>query len=444
MKRVLITFLLNAILLSFISISYAQSVILNPSEFTIQMVAGESVTKEITAIWNGNNTVKAELNVSVEAKNTNTEGFQIIYPPSIMLEPNVPKKFTIIIYAQPNLVPDTFYITLRVEVKIPVIGGDFSPTICIYDRELDIGMEANPPGVNPLNWRTSQYAFTGERIKYKIVVRDPNGALDIGYVKAFVNGSEEAIANPLQYLPYSCDGLGAPLNPMTDKAFEIIITVEDNWYGENELVLKVFDSRNNVTSATHSEEWFFNPRLGMMVATSDGQPIRFGPMDPVTRVAHSLNKIKVKNNGEGGVNLFTFIAGTDLYASQGAAKCPDSNVLEIEKYMWYRAWSGTQWQSWQGWVQMSKYNQNSGCKIKDGSYWKDINGNGVCEKNEFQGSTCYGALPIPMPNPNNQKSVMEHILTNQGLMEVEFKIQYPIPCIGTFDRGRIYIIGKAV
>ena len=344
------------------------------------------------------------------------------------------------------VVPAAFADVVVGEVGVSAQPGDLPPTICIYHRDIEIGTQANPPGVNPLDWRTSLYAFTGERIKYTVVVRDPNGASDIGFVKAFVGGKEEVLASEIG-LPQNCDGLGNTTST-TDKAFNITITVEDGWYGPMEVLLKVFNSQNVATPATHTEEWFFNPELRMQVTTSDGQPIRFGPMDPVTRVAHSLNKIKIKNTAEGGVNLFTFIAGTDLFDTTGAAKCPDSNVLEIEKYMWYRAWSGTQWQSWQGWVQMSKYNQNDGCEVGTeltSNYWDDNNYNGICDKEEQNNiPTCYGGLPVPMPDPADNDDILEHILTNGGLIEVEFKIQYPTPCIGTFDSGTIYVFGKAV
>jgi hypothetical protein len=36
------------------------------------------------------------------------------------------------------------------------------------------------------------------------------------------------------------------------------------------------------------------------------------------------------------------------------------------------------------------------------------------------------------------------VLTNQGTLEMEFKLQYPMPCIGTFDDGTIYVFGKAI
>ena len=339
------------------------------------------------------------------------------------------------------------------QVGIGAQPGDLPPTICIYHRNITIGTGANPPGVNPLDWRTSLYAFTGEMIEYTVVVRDPNGALDIGFVKAFVGGNEEALANPLDPddYPDTCNGLG-DVDEDTDKAFHILITVESGWSGVMDVVLKVFNSAGIATPATHSESWYFNPPLAMQVTTSNGQPITFGPMEPSTRCAHSTNKLVVKNTADGGVNLWTFIAGTDLFDTTGAAKCPTSNVLEIEKYMFYRAWSGTQWQSWQGWFNMSKYNQNDGCKvggIYDRSYPLGDYFTGTPwtleQYREDEGPTCYGGLPVPFPRPDDSTyDIYEHMLTNGGTLEVEFKICYPTPCIGTFNDGTIYIFGKAV
>lgn len=305
--------------------------------------------------------------------------------------------------------------------------GDQVPRICIQHRNVIIGTEANPPGINPFDYRTSLYAFTGEQIEYTVVVRDPNGALDIGFVKALVGGQEEVLGNPAS-LPSECDGMGT-LNPDTDKAFHVLISVEPQWYGDTVVVVAAYNSANVRTSATHTENWFFNPAISIDVTTSDGTPIHFEQMPyladtPEERTVHSLNKIKVKNTAEGGVNLWMFVGGTDLFDPLGASKCPLTNYIAIEEYMWYRGWSGTQWTSWEGWTQMTKYNQNDGCSVS---------------------GTCYGAQPVPYPMGNSQApTVMENVLTNQGTLEIEFKLQYPMPCIGTFSQGTIYVFGKAV
>ena len=91
--------------------------------------------------------------------------------------------------------------------------------------------------------------------------------------------------------------------------------------------------------------------------------------------------------------------------------------------MQYRGWSGTQWTSWEGWNDLYKYDQNQGCT--------------VCG--------CYGATPVPYGDIEDDDDYpLEHVLTNQGTLEIEFKLTYPMPCIGTFSQGTIYVFGKAV
>jgi len=269
------------------------------------------------------------------------------------------------------------------------------------------------------HFRGSLYAFTGEQIEYLFVVRDYNGSLNIGHAKADVNGVHEALANPAR-LPETCDGLGAT-NPATDKAFHILLTVEPQWYGDSEITISVMDSFGDERLLAHNENWFFNPSISLDVSTSDGMPIRFEPLpygadEDSERWVHSLNKIMIKNTAQGGVNMWMYIAATNLYDPTGASKCPVSNVLKLEKNMFYRGWSGTQWQSGEGWTQLNAYNQNDGC----GMY-----------------GTCYGGTPVPDIPP------MCNILTNQGTLEIELKLHYPKPCVGSFSQGTIYIFGKA-
>ena len=333
------------------------------------------------------------------------------------------------------------------EVGAGATPGDQVPKICIQHRNIFIGTEANPPGINPFDYRTSLYAFTGEQIEYTIVVRDPNGALDIGFVKALVGGQEEVLANPLNTLPNTtCDGMGK-LSALTDKAFHILISVEPQWYGDTKVVLAAYNSKNLATEATHTENWFFNPAISISVTTSDGMPIRFeqlpyGADTLEERTVHSLNKIKVKNTAEGGVNLWMFVAGTDLYDPSGASKCPDTNYIGIENnwtdtsknihhLMQYRGWSGSQWTSWEGWNDLYKYDQNDGCEIPG------------CT--DTFAPHCYGATPVPYGDPTSDNlGPLEYLLTNQGTLEIEFKLTYPMPCIGTFSQGTIYVFGKAV
>jgi hypothetical protein len=181
----------------------------------------------------------------------------------------------------------------------------------------------------------------------------------------------------------------------------------------------VTDSSGIEEQGVHFETWFFNPAISMDVDTTDHQSIKFeegGPGDWV----HSVNHIKIKNNSTGGVNLWVYIAGTDIYGINGAAKCPTTNKIDIENYMWFRGWSGTLKAPW---TQMSEYDENEGCE----------------DRCTYYEGTCYGAVGLPQSG-----DPLNNVLTNNGLMEVEFKIQYPVPCIGDFNNGEILIFGKSI
>ncbi|MFH1294912.1 MAG: hypothetical protein ABIH90_03170, partial [Candidatus Aenigmatarchaeota archaeon] len=438
------------------------------------------------------------------------------------------------------------------EVGVGATPGDQLPRICVYDRDVIIGTQASPPGINPFDYRTSLYAFMGEQIKFIAVARDTNGVMDIGFMKAFVGTSPELICSPIadphadivtetlcyksdatgwscgtntdpdyanaagtvtyidrgdtleatvelsglkpntqyqltlqgrdgndgntalgnncanpnapadgytctwecgfgaggtgnegfwnfdlkamtdangdytytydlgmpvghygigpahdfgfglivkeilsddscvwtDYVPVlmestgldwnilpegsitipQCDGFGETNFDTTDKAFSCLVTVESGWYGDGEVTLLAGNSGELTTQATHTENWFFNPAISLDVTTSDGSPISFEPLPygadtPSERTVYSVNKIKIKNMAEGGVNLWMFIAGTNLVDPSGASMCPITNYIDIEENMQYRGWTGTQWQGGEGWNAMNLYNTNDGCNV---------------------------------------------------------------------------------
>ncbi|MBD3155137.1 MAG: hypothetical protein GF368_00595, partial [Candidatus Aenigmarchaeota archaeon] len=166
------------------------------------------------------------------------------------------------------------------ETGVGAAPGDQPPRICVDHRDVHIGTDANPPGVNPFDYRTGLYAFTGEQVEFDIVVRDPNGHLDIGYAKLQVGNSPEVLCNPLGLEHISdedCNGLG-DINWDTDKAFHCLLTVEPSWYEEKEIKITAYNSANVETDGTHKETWYFNPVLSLSVSTSDGEPISFEEM----------------------------------------------------------------------------------------------------------------------------------------------------------------------
>src|SRR3989338_7140077 len=99
--------------------------------------------------------------------------------------------------------------TVETEVGVGANPGSLPPQICVLSRTVIVNptlLWADAPTINIFNVRISMYAFTGEQIETKIVVRDPNGALDIGTAFVGINGAAEVLCNP-DSLPYMCDGL---------------------------------------------------------------------------------------------------------------------------------------------------------------------------------------------------------------------------------------------
>ena len=349
------------------------------------------------------------------------------------------KLFTIVF----SLVLATMFVGLvAADVAVGGVGagaspGDQPPRICVKHRDVCIGTCANPPGVNPLDYRTGLYMFTGESLQYYIAVRDPNGALDIGQVKIRVANNPEVLCNEISSWKwdYTCDGMGELHLGETDRIYECTLTAEPQWIGLRQVKITAYNSAFQPTDGTHIETWYFNPALSLSVETSDGLPIHFEDMPygadtPEERTVHSLNRLRVTNTADGGVNMWMFLAGTDLFDPSGASKCPTTNVLAIEDNMQYRGWTGTQWTSWEGWKYMGKYNQNDNCVVSPESH-------------------CYGGHPVPASeNFDEQKhtgqEITDNILTNSGTLEVEFKLTYPMPCVGTFSNGQIKVFGKAI
>ncbi len=296
--------------------------------------------------------------------------------------------------------------------------------ICIKDRAVIVD------GINIYGLRSGQYAFTGEQIRFNITVRDPNGWINVGSVQVFGPGSTGVVCSPRSNIP-NCDGLGN-FNSATDKSYECILTVQPTWGLNSKVKISVLDIVNNAfVNSTHEENWDFNPAITMQVSTSDGQPISFAVANP-GEWAESQNYVIIKNTAEAGVNLWLWIAGNDtgLTSTTSTAICPTTNVLEWHRDVAplgntqvanndpdtgvaYRAVSGSLQTPW---LWMRKYNPNAGCSL----------------------TNCFDGMPIP------SHTLGQNILTNQATANIYFKIHYPVPCIGTFDQGGIFIIARPV
>jgi hypothetical protein len=306
--------------------------------------------------------------------------------------------------------------------------------------------------------RLHQYAFTGEKILELVVVRDLNGGIDILGADMVVDGYPEAKCDDVTNIFYSNGqvvkytwfghevydpimGTGllaeippakgpadeAGLDPAFDRLYECILTVEPSWYGESTVSVIGFDQAGAQTpDGGILQQWFFNPAVILDLYTNDGAPSVWYEDGVPGQTVYSGNKLKVANLAEGAVDLLVFIAADDLTdPSHTAAKCPISNVLDVEKYMEYRCKIGTMADN--EWNTITNKDTKLEC---DETFALD-------PTDEFgDEQICYGAKSV----------VTEYLpmLMNQHEAECAFRLTYPVPCVGSFSEGLLHIIVRTI
>jgi len=302
--------------------------------------------------------------------------------------------------------------------------------------------------------RFNEYEFTGEQIVELVVVRDLNGAEDIVGADVTVDGYLEAKCDDVTHIFYQLDGnqkkwswfghdltyLLETIPPVKgpvddpgvdvrfDKIYECVLTVEPSWYGLSVVNIEARDQTGAVSTDALAQTWFFNPAVILDLDTNDGAPAIWYEDGVAGQTVYSGNKLVITNLAEGGVDLIVFIAADDLTDPRNfAAKCPVSNVLDVDGgNMEYNCKIGTmkdeQWQC--------IHNKNT--KDQCGLYGPIC----LCPQCALGGLTCYGATPLLMERLP--------ILMNIHEAECQFRLTYPIPCIGSFTEGLIHIIVRAI
>jgi hypothetical protein len=318
--------------------------------------------------------------------------------------------------------------------------GNVPPQIHMLISKYDVcsndycGVGSQPDGFNsqddgciglPGETRFGEYAFTGENIGWLIAVRDLNGAEDISYTKMTVDGYTEALCHDVtaiagpQFIgddripekPFAPQGFYEP----TDKIFLCVLTVEPSWYGQSSVNVEAYDQTGAYSTMSIAQGWFFNPAIIVDLDTNDGAPKIWYEDGLPGQTVYSGNKLIVTNLAEGGVDLWAFLAADDLTdPGHSGAMCPVSNVLDVDKYMDYR------------------------CKIGTA---EDDNWHPITNKINTQGCwplSCMNAQPLIWGFPQGS------MIFNQKDAECQFRLEYPVPCIGDFTEGMIHVLVRAV
>jgi len=355
--------------------------------------------------------------------------------------------------------------------------GNFPPQIYLLKKAFDICMPESgtiPGGSMPPSGqqegcvdlfnsdvRMNEYAFTGEQIAELVAARDLNGAIDLVKADLMVDGSAvvkcndvtaDAIAgtnqgnfkeNPMAderpdldgfqvisstnyntwfghkidytQIPAKSAGTITGLDTRFDKLYECILTVTPSMSGKSEVLVTAWDQADE-TGDSPLQMWWFNPAIVLDVSTSDGGPIAFEDGASPGQMVYSTNSLFVENDAEGGVDLYAWIAATDLVDTSGAAKCPTSNVLESDQ-MEYRCKIGTLFND--PWTPLTNPVDSMSCRFAQ---------------------RCQNAQPLL---PSDGLPLVSFIL-NGHTAECWFRITYPVPCVGTFDEGQVLLYVRAV
>jgi len=348
------------------------------------------------------------------------------------------------------------------------IPTDEHPQVYLIKKVLDIcdparggkisGSDALPGGSMPpsgeqfgcvkiVGDRLGQYLFTGEQVGVLVAVRHTNGVDAIGYpvVMEVDGGVKSVLCNDItsqaadlkihKYLgsgafaewyghdvsadlqaqpPGKSAGTDDGFDPEFDKLYQCIYTAapDDSGLTDVEVVVPDVDGMDEGRGAL--DFIWFNPEILVDVSTSDGDPISFEPGSSGQTV-YSTNHLIVTNEAEGGVLLYAWLAGTDLVSSTSPAKCPDSEILDVDTYMEYRCKIGSLFSNEWNYV-------DNPDDTRDCDFAKD----------------CQGADPLL----TDFKELS--LLTVGSWAECWFRLFIPTPCIGTFDQGQILIYARAV
>lgn len=310
--------------------------------------------------------------------------------------------------------------------------------------------------------RRDNYAFTGEQVAELVVARDLDGAIAITQAMLLVDGDEIAYCNELaprdvcasgwtgnwddcswkghtgdsfdahmnEFPPQGSESTVAGFDPLYDKLFECFLTVTDDMEGEAVITVEVYDYANDLIAWTYDQMWYLNPEVSLDISMSDGAAVEFEPGYAGDTV-YSTNKLLMENDAEGGVDIAVWLGGTDLTSPSALAKCPWSNVLDVEG------------------IEANGHTYNGmdfRCSLDSGIYteqtWQDVLNKNLKEDctdvsdGDGEVETCLGLNPIFYGH--------ENVLKNGHEMECRFKLQYPVPCIGEFTDGNLVILMRAV
>lgn len=342
-----------------------------------------------------------------------------------------------------SVMPVVLGTDVGVGIGVEIVTEDYAPNIWMCDSRTVTDDNTQPGRDNDstLEERENNYAFEGEQITHRVLVKDKNGIQKISDVFGTV-GDVQGAGNDIEV---NCvEDLSAadndPLEPScnarileeeltnfdadTMRYYDCTFTVEtsDSHYGEYWYTVEVEDLDGETATADENEYWFLNPVIALSI---DGD-LTFDNVRPGTQ-AYSQTLLVGNDADDGsGVLLDMFISGTDFYdsASSGAA-CPTTNQLALTNFD-YHATSGA-------------YSSADDARADAENYVAIQPATSFHNPNNF-----YGLHEILQTDANATNYSPGNVLTPGSELAVTFRLDLPEPCNGDFDTGSINFWGEAI
>lgn len=296
------------------------------------------------------------------------------------------------------------------------------------------------------------YAFTGETLKYFIIVEDENGKDDIDRINLLVNGAPQGNCAEVPDFAItdsfiSDDGKTIDrysYNPDTMKSYVCTFIVQSNWIFEADIRILAWDGKigfcpeSEPIVTSQSDYIVFNPTLSIEASG----PIEFGSVEAgstaLSNTIYISNYASILSDRQSeviidvpvGVLMDMYIASADYFTDPQNPKaiCGDGNGIKYDQISYY-ATKGT---------------LNSG---KNNNKYPGLGENSDAEciaaNDEFTRLPSHSGEIKDMCRIINWNK--EASLLNGGAdMSLTFQIDVPENCQGNFIDGKIHFIGRVV
>ncbi len=200
------TKVLFAFLLLLFPLTHAQ-IVMNPSDFNIGLIGGETVSKSFTIEWTRDIPVVCYLSYEITQENGTYEGNEMWMNFSenpVILEPHNQKTIEFSIHSLPNIQPGIYHITIESEVKLEKIKETRTITreVTVISENTTKINELNKT-IKNLNSSLSYYRNLYDHYKdmygyYKSIYENLTDELNISQQK--IENMEEIITNQTEYI----------------------------------------------------------------------------------------------------------------------------------------------------------------------------------------------------------------------------------------------------